>query len=262
MIYFVLTFFLGTCVGSFVNVLIDRSVEGKDWIGGRSACDHCHKKLSWYDMIPILSWLSYRGKSRCCGKPLSLQYPIVEAIVGSLFVWWVSVGYLTFALVSAPLSVIQPGFWLVTGILLIILALADLFYGVVLMPVVWLGTVMTLVYRLTLWHYGAYQLGDLLNAIVVAALCFAFFWLLWRGTKGRGMAEGDMYVVLYLGILLGWPKGVVMLGLSFVLGAIVGIGLIASGLATRRDTMPFVPFMVVAAALSLWVGADIIRFVS
>lgn len=258
--WFLLIFFLGTVVGSFVNVLIDRSVAGRDWVRGRSLCDYCHKSLKWYDLVPLLSWIIYRGKSRCCGKPLTLQYPIVEFMVGLLFVWWLSVGFLTFALVSSPLSVIQPGFWLISGVLLLILAIADLVYGVVLMPIVYTGLGMTLLYRVILWRFGAYQLVDLQNSILFSGVSYVFFWLLWKGTKGKGMADGDMYIALYLGLLLGWPKGLVMIGLSFVLGAIVGIGLIVTGLRSRRDSVPFVPFMVVSSVIALWMGEAIIRF--
>ncbi len=260
MSYFVLIFFLGSAVGSFVNVLIDRSIEGQGWVRGRSHCDHCKKTLEWYDMIPILSFLIYRGRSRCCNTPLTYRYPIVELLVGLLFGWWLAVGFVFFRLVSAPLSVVQPVFWLVTGILLAILALADLFYGVVLMPVVWAGVVGTVIYRSTLWYFGAYNPTDLGVAILLAGVFFSFFWLLYKLTKGRGMAEGDMYAALYMGLLLGWPKGMVAMVLSFILGAVMGIMLMISGIRSRKDTVPFVPFMVVAMVIALLWGEQIIRY--
>lgn len=260
--YFILTFFLGSAVGSFVNVLIDRTIVGEDWVRGRSHCDNCHKTLAWYDMIPIFSYLFYRGRSRCCRAPLSYRYPIVEALVGLLFVWWLAGGFFFFRLVQAPLTVVQPLFWLMTGIILMIMALADLFYGVVLLPIVYVGSVMTILYRGTLWHYGAYQLPDFWMSILVAVAFYAFFWLLWKLTRGRGMADGDMYVAMYMGLLLGWPKGVVGLMGSFILGAIVGVFLIVSGIRGRKDSVPFVPFMVSAILIALLWGEQIIRYVS
>jgi leader peptidase (prepilin peptidase)/N-methyltransferase len=262
MMYFILTFFLGAAVGSFINVLIDRTMLGEDWVRGRSHCDNCHKELKWYDMIPVLSFIYFRGKSRCCRVPLTYRYPIVEILVGVLFVWWIAVGFWFFQLVNAPLIVIQPAFWLMTGVLLAILALADLFYGVVLMPVVWLGTIITIIYRLVLWNYGAYQSSDLLLSILLATSFFVFFYLLWKITKGKGMADGDMYVAMYMGLLLGWPKGLVAMMLSFVLGAIEGVFLILAKISGRKDSVPFVPFIIAAMVISLLWGERIIGFLS
>jgi leader peptidase (prepilin peptidase)/N-methyltransferase len=260
--YFVLMFVVGTVVGSFVNVLIDRSIVGEDWVRGRSHCDNCKKNLTWYDMIPIVSYLCYRGKSRCCSSPLTYRYPVVELLVGLLFVWWLVVGFWFFKLVGAPLTMIQPSFWLVTGVTLFVLALADLFYGVVLVPIVWFGSILAILYRLALWHFGAYQIVDLQNAVLLAGGFFAFFWCLWKATKGRGMADGDMYVALYMGLLLGWPKGVVALIGSFILGAIVGLLLMVTKVRSRKDSIPFVPFMVTAMGVAMLWGEQLIRYVN
>lgn len=261
MIWFILVFFLGASVGSFINVMIDRMILGTDWVRGRSHCDHCHKTLAWYDMVPIVSFLVYRARTRCCHAPLTWRYPIVETLVGLLFVWWLAMGFWFFRLVAAPLTVIQPVFWLVTGVILVILALADLFYGVVLMHIVGVGYALILCYRLILFFFGSYQLVDFGKAIVMSAVFFGFFWLLYRLTKGRGMADGDMYVAAYMGLLLGFPKGFVGLMGSFILGAVIGVFLIVTKLRTRHDTVPFVPFMVLAMGIALLWGDQLIRFV-
>ncbi len=257
---FILTFFLGAAVGSFVNVLIDRSVAGEDWMGGRSRCDNCRKVLAWYDMIPIVSWAIYRGRSRCCHTPLPYRHPLVEGLTGLLFSWWLLIGFWFFRLSIAPLTMIQPAFWLLTGIILLILAITDARHGVVLTPVVYAGIILTLCYRLVLTYFGVYQTNDLLTSFLMAAGGYGFFWLLNRLTRGRGMAEGDIDVALYLGLLLGWPRGILALGMSFVMGAIVGVTLIATKLKTRHDTLPFVPFMVTSAIVVLLFGEWIIGF--
>lgn len=260
MIYFILVFFLGSVVGSFVNVLIDRTMVGEDWVSGRSHCDHCHKTLAWYDMVPIWSFVFYRGQSRCCGANLSWRYPTVEILSGLLFGWWLMVGFWFFRLTQAPLTVIQPAFWLLSGVIMLVMSLADLFYGVVLLPVVWFGYGLGLVYRLVLGYFGAYQNFDFWMAIVASGVCFGFFWCLHKVTRGRGMAEGDIYVAAYVGLLTGWPGGVLAIGLSFVMGAGVGVMLILTGLRTRKDTLPFVPFLVTAMAVVLVWGDQLIRF--
>jgi len=181
--------------------------------------------------------------------------------VGLLFTWWLGVGFVFFQLVKAPLIVIQPLFWLLIGIILTILAMADLFYGVVIMPIVWVGMGLTMIYRLVLLYYGVFQGIDLVNSLILATVFFGFFWSLWKVTKGRGMAEGDMYVAGLMGLLLGWPSGVVAMMGSFVLGAIVGVFLIVTRLRTRKQTVPFVPFMVASILIALLWGEQIIRYV-
>lgn len=249
-----IVFVLGTVVGSFVNVLIDRSVAEEDWMGGRSRCDNCRKVLSWYDMIPIVSWVIYRGRSRCCHTPLPYRYPIVEGLTGLLFVWWLLIGFWFFRLTIAPLTIIQPAFWLLSGLILLVLTISDWRYGVVLTSIVYVGVGMLAVYRLILVGLGVYQWVDLGESILMGIGAYGFFWLLNRVTLGRGMAEGDVDVALYLGLLLGWPRGIIGLGLSFVLGAVVGVLLIVLKLKSRKDTVPFVPFMVAAAGMVLLIS--------
>ena len=78
-------FVLGTAIGSFLNVLIDRWSTGES-VMGRSYCDHCHHKLAWSDLLPIISYFLLAGKCRYCHKKVSFYYPLVEFITGSLFV--------------------------------------------------------------------------------------------------------------------------------------------------------------------------------
>ena len=71
-----LVFILGASIGSFLNVLIDR-LPNEESIIGRSHCDYCRKKIAWYDLFPIISFLILKGKTRCCHKKLNLQYPLI-----------------------------------------------------------------------------------------------------------------------------------------------------------------------------------------
>src|SRR3989338_1285578 len=84
-ITYLLIFILGSAIGSFLNVLIDR-LNKEENVNGRSHCDYCKKKIAWYDLIPVLSFFILGGKTRCCEKKLSWQYPLVELITGFIFV--------------------------------------------------------------------------------------------------------------------------------------------------------------------------------
>jgi leader peptidase (prepilin peptidase)/N-methyltransferase len=87
---------IGLCLGSFLNVCILRLPHDQSLVTPPSTCPRCGKRIAWYDNIPVLSWLVLRAKCRTCGEPISLQYPLIEALVGALWVgayllWGVSV---------------------------------------------------------------------------------------------------------------------------------------------------------------------------
>src|SRR3989344_7352787 len=80
-------FWIGLAVGSFLNVLIDRLPKGESVVHGRSYCDSCKKKIAWYDLIPLLSFIMLKRRCRYCRKLISWQYPLVEITTASLFVF-------------------------------------------------------------------------------------------------------------------------------------------------------------------------------
>lgn len=94
-IWLVFTAILGTCIGSFLNVVVYRLPEGRSLVNPPSACPKCEHKLAWYDNVPVLGWLWLRGKCRYCKNPISPQYPIVEAATALLFGGWYAVCYMT-----------------------------------------------------------------------------------------------------------------------------------------------------------------------
>lgn len=246
-----IVFLLGTAVGSFVNVLVSRSVEGKNWVRGRSHCDFCKKPLAWYDLIPLLTYLSYRGKSRCCGKKLSLAHPLVEVIFGALFVWWLVVGFVFFQLATTPWVVIQPLFWLGMGVLLLIILVADALYGVILMPLIYLSASWIYAYRTALTLGGGYELRDLGLTLISGCLSFGFLYFLHWITKGRGMGDGDPYLAFVTGSLLAGVAAFWGMLAAFVLGSIWGVGLIMLGYKKLSETIPFGPFLIIGSLVTL-----------
>lgn len=247
----VIIFFLGASVGSFVNVLVSRSIAGQNWAYGRSRCDHCQKTLSWYDMVPLLSYWVYGGKSRCCGKKISMAHPVIEAMFGLLFVWWLLVGFVFFRLATTPWIVLQPLFWLGLGVFLLIVGVADYLYGVILMPVVWLGIGWIYLYRLGLVVSGVYQVSDLAMNVIGGVGSFGFLWGLRMLTKGRGMGDGDPYLALMTGSLLGGVMAFWGMLAAFIVGSIWGVGLILAGKKKLSQTMPFGPFLVAGCLAAL-----------
>lgn len=239
-------------------MLIMRMIVGEEFVKGRSHCDHCRKTLAWYEMIPIFSFLFLKGRSSCCKKKLSYQYPIVEVLIGILFVWWVVMGTLFFRLVMSPVSTMQPLFWLVVGVILTGILIADLFYGLIPSPFVWGGVLLTVLYRLSLIFAGVYRGVDLIWSMVSAVGAAGFFWFLRFITKGKGMGEGDVILAVLVGLILGWPRVFVGVMSSFILGALISVLLLVFGKKKFGQTIPFGPFMVLGVLVGLLWGEKIL----
>lgn len=250
-------FALGAAIGSFLNVIIYRSVHNESWMVGRSKCESCSKQIHWYDNIPLLSYLILYGKCRFCKTPLSLSHPVIEFMTGSLFVWWFWMGSLFFRLTQHPFSVIQPMFWLLVGLSLLIIFFADIRYMIIPDEAVVFLTVITLLYRITLTLSGVMQPTDFVWTILGSVLVSTFFYFLWKVTQGRGMGFGDVKFAIPFGLLLGWPNVFVGTFFAFVFGAVVGVGLMIAKKKTLRQAVPFGPFLVSSTVATLVLGTHV-----
>lgn len=257
-IFFWLTitlFIMGAAVGSFINVVISRSLVHEQWVKGRSYCDHCRKPLRWFDMFPLLSYLALGGRSRCCHQKLSISHPVVEFLTGTLFVWWFWGGSLFFQLTKAPFQIIQPAFWLIVGLLLLIIFFIDLWYMIIPDWAVGGLFVITLLYRLALTITGVMIREDLFFTLLASAVIGLFFFLLW---KIKGMGFGDVKFSVSMALLLGWPLILVGLFLSFIIGALVGVAAVLLKKKTLKQAIPFGPFLVIGTVMTLVFGDQLI----
>lgn len=253
-------FLLGASVGSFINVYVLRTLAGEDYVHGRSRCDVCRRELSWYEMVPLLSFLVLRGKCRTCEAEIDVMHPVVELLTGALFVWWWLIGSAFFQLTQQPLDVIQPLFWLSVGLILLLITVIDL--RAMIIPdwsVLALG-LGALAYRTLLTGAGIYREHDFAMALFGAFLALSFFLALWLGTKKRGIGFGDVKLVFPLGLIVGWPQIAVALFLSFLIGATVGVALLLSGRAKFGRPLPFGPFLVAGTVLALLWGNSLLRW--
>lgn len=250
-------FAVGAMVGSFMNVVISRTVLGEDWVRGRSRCDHCRKQIAWYDNIPLLSYLLLGRRCRYCKKRISVQHPVVEFLTGSLFMWWYLAGFMFFQLSQRPLQFVQPLFWLVVGILLVVILVSDWLYMIIPdFAVAGLG-LLALSYRIYLTQAGVMQPRDLWLALVAGFGAALFFAALWAGTKGRGMGFGDVKYALVMGWLLGWPRTLIAVFLAFVIGGVVGATLLLTHRAHGKQAIPFGPFLILGTVLGLLWGNQV-----
>lgn len=245
-----LVFFFGAIIGSFLNVVILRYRSGRT-LGGRSACFSCGKHLSWYELVPIGSFLSQRGKCSGCRTKISWQYPLVEALTGFLFVFlYMHFSYLIF---TTPLLFVILFVYYATlfSVLIVLCAydmrhkiLPDAFnYGFAALAFIGMffiqGDILVL-------HVPTVE--QFLAGIVLPAP-FAFLWLI---SKGKWMGLGDAKLMMGMGFLLGLSGGALAILVSFWTGAVFGvILLLGSSLfgdkrISLKSAIPFGPFLILS----------------
>lgn len=236
---------LGLSIGSFLNVLIDRSAKNESVIMGRSYCDHCHHSLFWYDLIPVLSFIFLRRKCRYCKSIISWQYPLVELATSLLFI------FTLFVVRFDPTKLYKFLFHLALFSGLLVIFVADLKYRIIPDNILIFLFIVTLIYQIL------YFPELLLNSFIAGIIMFIFFLLLVVVTSGRGMGMGDVKYSFFMGFLLGYPKISIAFYLSFLTGALLSLILVLIGRKSMKSTIAFGPFMVVATFISYIYGSQL-----
>ena len=247
---FFLIFIFGLIVGSFLNCLIYRLEIGESFLSGRSYCPNCKHILSFKDLIPVFSFLILRGKCRYCGKKISWQYPLVELATGILFVLVMNYTF------PNPLV---TGYWLLVTSLLIIIFVSDLKYYVIPDKVIYPTIVLTFIFHLfEIFEFGTFE--PILNSFLSAILASLFFLTIVLISRGKWLGIGDVKLVFFMGLILGYPNILLALFLAFFIGAVVGVILIILGKNTLKSEIPFGPFLVTGTFLAMFFGERIVNF--
>lgn len=244
-------FAAGSVLGSFINAASWRLHEGKDWIRGRSQCVHCGHTLAGRDLVPVVSWLWLAGRCRYCGQPISRRYPIVELITGAIFVWSFLVWDFSPALAGLALVV-----WLAMAIGLILLADYDLRWMIlpdkILLPLIGLAIIQLIVFSAL--EQSVIKLVDALGAATLAGL---FFYGLFAYSHGRWLGGGDVKLVFLMGLVLGLVNTMIALLIAFNAAALLSVALIAIGRMSRKDYIPFGPFLIGGSIIAMLHGAQL-----
>ncbi|MEI8130490.1 MAG: prepilin peptidase [bacterium] len=244
----IIFFLFGTIIGSFLNVVILRYRSGRT-LQGRSMCFSCGKTLTWFELVPIGSFLTQKGKCAGCGTRISWQYPVVEAITGFLFVaLYVRFEYL---LTQIPLLfAILFAYYAFIFCLLLVMSVYDLKHKI-------LPDGMTMLFA-SVTFIGMFLLkGDALILhipngwdCVAGLLLPAPFSLLWLASKGKWMGLGDAKLMIGIGFMLGLSTGTAAILLSFWVGAgislLVLLGLVLftkQNKVSLKTAIPFGPFL-------------------
>jgi len=245
-IIFILAFFLGLIFGSFLNCLIYRLHNHKT-ILGRSFCPKCKQKIKWYDNIPVISFIFLKTRCRSCRKKISWQYPVIELLMGLLFVFsiWFRTGELSLLIVLKD--------WIIFFTLLFIFVY-DLKYSeiedIVLLP----ATILVLIFSLFL---GQSFLPMLFSALVGVI----FFGTQYLITKGKGIGLGDLRIGFFMGIVCGsWQYLLVAIFFAYIIGALVSLILILKGKKKIKSAIPLGPFLAIGTFIAFLFGDKIIDF--
>lgn len=205
-ILYLIIFIFGIVIGSFLNVCIYRIPEHEDIVKTRSHCMSCGRQLKWYDMFPLFSYLFLRGRCRYCKAKLSVQYPLIEAVNGILYVIivlqnGVNVDSLLYCLLTSALIVLSVidfrTYEIPLGINLFILAL-----GLIRVA-------------LDYHNFLNYLIGLLAVSAILAILYYA--------TGGRAIGGGDVKLMAVCGLFLGWQLIIMAFLLGCVLGAVIHV---------------------------------------
>lgn len=238
---------LGLLVGSFLNVVAHRVPAGLSVVRPPSSCPACRHVVRARDNVPVASWLLLRGRCRDCATPISARYPLVEAGTGLLFV-------LVSLRLAATAELPALAACLVVTAAGVSLALIDLEHGRLPFSITGVaGGLAALALGLG-WWAGTLSLAPVLGSAAVWLGVYGGIWFL---TAGRGMGLGDVALAPLLGAVLGGvglAAGLVGLAAGFVLGSAVGTGLLLTGRARRGSRIPHGPFMLLGAALGLFLG--------
>jgi prepilin signal peptidase PulO-like enzyme (type II secretory pathway) len=245
---------VGLIVGSFLNVVILRLHAGQDFTKGRSACPQCKHVLSPLELVPVVSWIALRGRCRACGKPIALQYPLVELLTAGAFV----LAYLTHPFTTYG-NLLVLVLWLYILGSLIVLAVYDLRWYLlpdkILLPLIVPATAILIGETLIT---GSSRV--IVGPILAAGLFGGGFYLLAWVSKGRWMGGGDIKLAFVMGLLLGLQKTALAMLVGFVSAAIVGMVLIGFGRKTRRDHIAFGPFLIAGTLLAYICGTQLIAW--
>ena len=253
---------LGLVVGSFLNVVIYRlpKMMEAQWqrdyaqFSGEvseaskklslafpgSRCPHCGAAIKATQNIPVISYLALGGKCASCKAPISVRYPIVEAVTALL---WVLCG-LQFGVSNA-----LAGAMLLTAVLVVLTAIDldhQLLPDSLTLPLVWIGLLLNI-------DNTFVSLESAVLGAVFGYLClWAVFWLFKIVTGKEGMGHGDFKLLAALGAWFGLAALPTIVLLSSVVGAVLGVALIATGKQDRETPMPFGPFLAGAGLIHLF----------
>jgi len=266
----VLAGLVGLCVGSFLNVVIHRlpKMLERGWqaqcaelagqpaadlppynlITPRSRCPDCEHPIAAYENIPVLSYLFLRGRCSACGARISQRYPFVELLSGALTVAALARFGLTPAALAACVLL-----WSLIALMFIDFE-TQLLPDNITLPLLWVGLSANLVGFVP----GVNLRDAVIGAIAGYLVLWAIYWLFKLVRGKEGMGYGDFKLLAALGAWLGWQMLPLVILLSSIIGAAIGLALVAFKGRDRQLPFAFGPYLAIAGAIALFFGKPLV----
>lgn len=227
-------FVIGLCIGSFLNVVILRALSEESIVFPASKCPTCQTPLKWWHNIPVLSYILLGGKCAYCKEKISIQYPIIELLTGIIF---------TLVFIKFGLSIETLFIWAIVSIM-IAMAGTDIKEKVVFdvhtFTFIGLGFLNTLyltgaLYFLNHKFVPTLVISSLIGAVLGALIMEVLARLGYLVAGTRAFGEGDTFIAIGLGALLGWKLLLLTLALSAILQVIAFLPVFIKGLVENKD---------------------------
>ncbi|KGM94539.1 peptidase A24 [Clostridium novyi A str. 4552] len=240
----IIFFILGTIIGSFLNVCICRIPAGESIVYPPSHCSNCKNNIKPYDLIPIISYVILKGQCRYCNEKISIKSPLMELFTGIMFLGL----YLKFGI---TLELIK---YLILFSFLIVIGGIDCNTTDVYFSTTSAGIGIGALFLAANWYFKlpikTYFIGAIIGGIFILLIA----------VLTGGMGFGDVEICILSGIYIGTKLTILMLFLSFILGGAVGAILIISKKKSRKDYIPFGPYISIATMISVLFGEKIINW--
>ena len=238
---------LGLAVGSFLNVCIYRLPRRESLAFPASHCTACGRSLRWYENVPVLAYVILRGRCRTCGARISPVYPLIELAAGALAVLWYGQFGLSILFASR----------LLFAFALLVLFVIDLQHRI-------LPDVITLPGVLVGFAFSLFGPPGWLDSLIGLLAGGGFLYLLaeawWLIRHEEAMGFGDVKMLGMIGAFLGWQLMIFTLMFASLMGAVVGLAIIAAGKGDRKSQLPFGTFLALAALAACIIGTPVVEW--
>lgn len=232
---------LGLLLGSFLNVCIYRLPREESIISKPFHCIKCKSKLGILDLLPVVSYAFISGNCRYCGEKISFRYPLVELLTGLLF-------FITYFHIGFDILLIK---YLFLFSLLMVITFIDIEHKIIPNQLVAIILIWAAIWQIL---YPQIELYKAVAGSLLGGGILLFSAIISRG----GMGGGDIKFMFAAGFFLGISITALALFLAFLIGSIVGMGLIVLRIKSRKDPIPFGPFLSIGVFIAALWGYEII----
>ena len=242
--FLIFVFIASASLGSFGNVIIYRLPQNKSIVNPPSRCIHCGVKLKAKELLPLISYVCLMGKCSGCKEKISPRYFIVELLTGLYVLGAILHFGLSYEFVTVS----------ILGVLLIIIVGIDLEHQRIPNVLVLICLLFGLLFQVTGILNDSWR-----ESLIGFAVGGAFMLLIFIVSKG-GMGAGDVKLIAVLGFYVGFPDIIMLVMLSFIIGAIMGIITLILRKGSRKKAIPFAPFIAMGTILTLFWGEQIMKW--